>query len=63
MATVVVRVEAQAHGHTQKAIVVEAVGKEVVALIMELTRVVHLPLMVIYCILADTANQYKKFVS
>ena len=53
--------EAQAHGHTQKAIVVEAVGKEVVALIMELTRVVHLPLMVIYCILADTANQYKKF--
>ena len=50
MATVVVRVEAQAHGHTQKAIVVEAVGEEVVALIMELTRVVRLPLMVIYSV-------------
>ena len=47
MATVVVRAEAQAHGHTQKAIVVEAVGEEVVALIMELTGVVRLPLMVI----------------
>ena len=50
MATVEVRVEAQAHGHIQKAIVVEAVGEEVVALIMELTRVVRLPLMVIYSV-------------
>ena len=48
MATVEVRVEAQAHGHIQKAIVVEAVGEEVVALIMELTGVVRLPLMVIF---------------
>ena len=52
MATVVVRAEVQAHGRTQKAIAVEAVGEEVVALIMELTEVVRLLLMVIYSIFA-----------